>query len=252
LYKGKEAVESIKAEVSDANLHYMIMELKELDSVRKFAQEYISSSLPLHILINNAGIMNTPFEITNNGYEAQFQVNHLGHFLLTHHLLPLIRRSGGGRVVNLSSRAHMRWSGPLDLEGVRTETMDTYDGWRSYGRSKLSNILFSRYLAKRFPLAESGVSFNALHPGLVDTKLLNTGVGSWKSLAIPVSEGCKCSLYVATSPEVDGVSGEYFHDSAIASDPGFVSDEAKSDVEAERLWFASLAMVGLADEDYGV
>mmetsp|Transcript_20601 Transcript_20601/g.22404 ORF Transcript_20601/g.22404 Transcript_20601/m.22404 type:complete len:315 (-) Transcript_20601:3614-4558(-) len=248
--KGSEAVQLISQDVPGARIGFFVLELNSLDSVRSFANDYISSNLPLHLLINNAGIMNTPFEITKDGFEAQFQVNHLGHFLLTHYLLPIIQKSGGGRVVNVSSRAHMRWSGPLRLETVRTETAATYDGWGSYARSKLSNILFSRKLAKKFPLETSGITFNALHPGLVDTKLLNVAPGL-SAQAIPLSEGIKCSVYAATSPEVERVTGKYFHNSAETIDPNFITKEAQSDAYAEQLWTESLRWVGLTDEAYG-
>jgi NAD(P)-dependent dehydrogenase (short-subunit alcohol dehydrogenase family) len=249
--KGVEAVVEVTAEVPAAQMGYLVMELKDLNSVKACANDYIKSNLPLNLLVNNAGIMNTPFEMTSDGFEAQFQVNHLGHFLFTHYLLPRIKQSGGGRVINVSSRAHMRWSGPLDLFGVRTETPATYDGWTSYGRSKLANILFARTLAKKFPFEESKISFNALHPGLVDTKLLNVAAGL-KSQAITVTEGIQCCLHLSTSLEVEGVTGEYFHDSQIAMDGSVVSDVAKSDVEADRLWTASLEFVGLTDAEYGM
>jgi NAD(P)-dependent dehydrogenase (short-subunit alcohol dehydrogenase family) len=260
--KANDAITSIKSTIPDAQIGYMTMELKELSSVRAMAEHYIASSLPLHILINNAGIMNTPFEMTKDGFEAQFQVNHLGHFLLTHYLLPILRETNEKdrkemavgdpcRVINVSSRAHMRWSGPLHLETVRTESASTYDGWGCYGRSKLANILFACKLAKKFPLEQSGITFNALHPGLVDTKLLDVAPGLSNS-AIPLSEGIKCSLFAATSEEVKTVSGSYFHDSAIAKDPNVISKEAKSDELAEDLWKESLHFVGLTDEIYGM
>ena len=194
--------------------------------------------------------MNTPFEMTKDGFEAQFQVNHLSHFLLTHYLLPVIQKSGGGRVINISSRAHMRWGGPLQLDTVRTETKATYDGWRCYGLSKLSNILLARKLAKKFPVESSGITFNALHPGLVDTKLLHVAPGL-SSQAIPLSDGIKCSIFAATAPELDHVTGKYFHDSAIATDPSVISREAQDDRAAEVLWGESLKWTGLTDETYG-
>jgi NAD(P)-dependent dehydrogenase (short-subunit alcohol dehydrogenase family) len=139
------------------------MDLASLNSVRALANAYLSRLLPLHILINNAGIMNTPFNKTVDGIEAQFQVNHLGHFLLTSLLLPRMLESGG-RVITLSSRAHMRHPQLIDFAAVTGETEFTYNGWTAYARSKLSNILFSRALAKRFPLTETNITFNSLHP----------------------------------------------------------------------------------------
>ncbi len=154
-------------------------------------------------------------------------------------------------MVSLSSRAHMRWNGPLNPDTLATTEGERYDGMTVYGRSKLCNIYFSRYLAKKFPYAESKIAFNSLHPGLVDTKLLNTFAGLSAS-AIPVSEGCRCSVHVATAPEIEGVSGEYFHESAVATNPSHISAVAQSDADAETLWHLSLKLVGIRDEDYGV
>lgn len=248
--KGEMAVSEISSAISGANVQYTLMECKSLKSVASCAKLYIEKGLPLHLLINNAGIMNTPFEMTEDGIEAQFQVNHLSHFLFTHYLLPVIIKSGGGRVVNVSSRAHMRWSQPLDMNEVTTTTADSYDGWGAYGRSKLSNILFTRLLAKKFPLGESKVNFFSLHPGLVDTKLLNVSAGL-KAQAIPIEEGIKTCMLAATSPDVANISGEYFHDCAVTHDPRNISSYAQSDEEAMKLWIGSLKLVGLSDLDYG-
>lgn len=249
--KAQEAISSIKADNPDAKVDFIVMELKVMSTVRAFAEEYIRRGLPLHILVNNAGIMNTPFEMTSDGFEAQFQVNHLSHFLLTHLLLPLIKASGGGRVVVLASRAHMRYPRPLDLAAVKNETADTYNSWDAYGRSKLSNILFARSLAQRFPLDTSGIAFNALHPGLVDTKLLSTAE-SLRAHAISVEEGIKTTLHLCTSDEVAKISGRYFQDCALATDESVVTSFAQSDAEAEKLWVASLEMIGIREEEYGV
>lgn len=250
LEKGNEAIDNIKADTPDAQIGVMVMELKELSSVGEFARQYIDSGLPLHLLVNNAGIMNTPFEMTTDGFEAQFQVNHLGHFLLTHHLLPLLQRSGGGRIVNLSSRAHMRWGGRLDLTSVRSETKENYDGWRSYGLSKLCNILFTRSLARRFPPEESAVLTFSLHPGLVDTKLLDTAPGL-SSQAISINDGIKTAIHLSTAPVDTLENGEYYYLCAVARDPSAVSSAAKSMEDAEILWKASLEYVGLTDAEYG-
>lgn len=161
--------------------------------------------------------MATPFEKTVDGFESQFQVNHLSHFLLTHHLLPLLISTKNARVINLSSRAHLRWGQDLDFNDVVTGTENDYDRWLAYGRSKLCNILFSKALAKRFPYASCGVSFNALHPGLVNTGLLSKASlgASTISSAISVEEGIQTTIYLATSDEVQGVSGLYFSDSKV-------------------------------------
>jgi NAD(P)-dependent dehydrogenase (short-subunit alcohol dehydrogenase family) len=238
--KGNEAVHHVKLACPQANISYLTMELASLDSVKNFASAYLALKIPLHLLVNNAGIMNTPYQMTVDGFEAQFQVNHLSHFLLTHQLLPLLKDTGGGRVINLSSRAHMRQSKPLDMNAVKTETPATYDGWGSYGRSKLCNILFARSLAKKFPLKASNVTFNALHPGLVDTGLLKTAPGL-SAQAMPISEGIQTCMFLATN------------DSQIVSaNPGLTSTLANSAEEADKLWLASLQMIGVSDAGYGV
>jgi len=165
------------------------------------------------------GIMATPFEKTVDGFESQFQVNHLAHFLLTHHLLPLLTSTGKARVVNLSSRAHLRWQSEMNMSDIVIVTEDTYDRWLSYGRSKLCNILFTKALAERFPYSSSGVTVNALHPGLVNTNLLqNAALGaSTIAGAIPVEEGIRSIIFLATAADVEGLSGQYYFDCQVRS-----------------------------------
>jgi NAD(P)-dependent dehydrogenase (short-subunit alcohol dehydrogenase family) len=249
--KGEEAVKSILEEVPTAKVQHLNMELKDLSTVRICAQEYLVSGLPLHVLVNNAGIMNTPYEMTVDGFEAQFQVNHLGHFLFAHFLLPRIRESSihqPGRIINLSSRAHLRWSGPLVLTTVKTETPETYDGWTAYGRSKLSNILFTRALAQR--TEGENIRTYSLHPGLVDTGLLQVVPGLNKQ-AIPITEGIQTTLYLITTPENELVNGEYYYEKQIMTESNQISSAAKSLSDAEILWQNSLEYVGLTEEEYG-
>lgn len=257
--KAQEAIDTIRREVPNAKISVLPMELKDLSSVTSFAQAYLASGKPLNLLINNAGIMTTPFEITKDGFEAQFQVNHLGHFLLTHHLLPLLRTSANdtsspSRVINLSSRAHLRWSGSLTgdtLDIVRSVTQETYDGWKFYGLSKLANILFTRSLTSYFPPSESNhVLFFSLHPGLVDTNLLSV-VPDLAKHAIPIDDGIKTTLFLATADPAELVNGAYYFECALAQGPSAISNEAQSTEDAEALWQKSLTYVGLAPEQYG-
>jgi len=197
--------------------------------------------------------MATPFAKTIDGFESQFQVNHLAHFLLTHHLFPLLRCAGKSRVINVSSRAHLRWQEPLDVNNVVNVTEESYDRWQAYARSKLSNILFSNALSAKFPYSESGITFNSLHPGLVNTNLLqNAGLGaSTVATAISVEDGIKCILYLATSEEVEGVSGVYFADckQVRGSD---ISTWAQSKAEADKLWEASMRFCHISEGSFGV
>jgi NAD(P)-dependent dehydrogenase (short-subunit alcohol dehydrogenase family) len=212
--KGNRAIEEIKSKFPDAMVDYLTMELTDLSTVQSFANNYRlkSEGKRLDLFVANAGIMNTPYFMTKDGFESQWQVNHLAHMLLLHNLLPqlLVPSDKLSRVVILSSRAHMRVVAPPDYLGTKTELASTYDGWGSYGRSKLANALTSRVLAKRFPVEANGVMFNSVHPGLVDTKLLNVAPGL-SSQAISVEDGVRGTIFLATSPEIEGVSGVYWH-----------------------------------------
>jgi NAD(P)-dependent dehydrogenase (short-subunit alcohol dehydrogenase family) len=230
------------------------MDLVDLSTVRTFASQYLSRGNKLDLLVNNAGIMNTPFRKTVDGFEEQFQVNHLSHFLLTHLLFPALQAADSARVVNLASRAHLRWNQPLDFADITNATADTYDGWKAYGRSKTCNILFARALAAHFPLSADGkgIAFNSLHPGLVNTGLLVAANLSQSTIAgaISIEEGIETTLYLSTSEEVRGVSGEYFASCKVVRGSE-VSQWAQSAEEAERLFEASLQMCGIATGGYG-
>lgn len=253
--KGEEAVSHIRSQTAGVgSADYLVMDLTDLSSVGAFAAQYKARNIPLHLLINNAGIMNTPFKNTVNGIEEQFQVNHLSHFLLTHLLFSALRMASNARVVCLSSRAHLRWGQPLDMNAVTNATADKYDGWQSYGRSKTCNILFVRSLAAMCPITADGpcITFNALHPGLVNTGLLvkgNLGKSTIAS-ALPVEEGVKTTLYLATADEVNGVTGQYFSECRVVQGSE-VSKWAQSDSEAQKLFDASMAMCGLQDGTFG-
>jgi len=172
--KGEAAVTEIKNFSKSDSVEYLPLDLADFKSVRAFANAFLQKHIPLDVLINNAGIMAVPLEKTVDGYESQFQVNHLSHFLLTHLLLDSLRSSAPSRIINVSSKAHLRWQSPIDYDVLKNESPKTYDAWKAYGRSKLANILFTYELNKRLRQISSyqGVSVNTLHPGLVDTQLL--------------------------------------------------------------------------------
>jgi NAD(P)-dependent dehydrogenase (short-subunit alcohol dehydrogenase family) len=250
--KGREAVDTLS---QYGTVEFLTMDLADLSTVYAFAKAYQEPVIDL--LVNNAGIMNTPYAITVDGFEAQYQVNHLGHFLLTRLLFNKLRAAGGtARVVTLSSRAHMRHTQSIDYDNIRSVTPDNYDGWMAYGRSKLSNILFSKALAKRFPLESCGVAFFSVHPGLVDTGLLVKG--SWTSpSAMPVESGVACTIYVSTSPEVNGQSGEYYHNEVTeffrgtAETPDRITQVALNEQEADTCFDRSMEMLGLNGVTFG-
>jgi len=255
--KGKEAIDAIKQAHPDAVVDYAIMDNAVLSSVKSFASSFDAPKLDL--VVCNAGIMNTPFAISSDGYEMQYQVNHLAHFLLTHLLLPKLRASGNARVIFISSRAHMRHPQSIDYHGLmnKTEVQAQFQGWTAYGRSKLSNILTAKALAARLPVATSGVTFFSLHPGLVDTNLLAAG-GGGAFQGMDVDDGIKCTLWLATADGLEGKSGSYFHNEvSYFIDPeaqgrgDLMAPIARDSGEATACWTHSLAMLQIAEEAFG-
>jgi NAD(P)-dependent dehydrogenase (short-subunit alcohol dehydrogenase family) len=194
------------------------------------------------VLINNAGAMFPTYRETVDGIERTVAVNHLAPFLLTNMLLDLLVASAPARIVTVSSGAHRREQ--LDFDDLNMER--GYDVWAAYGRSKLMNVLFTRELARR--LDGTGVTANALSPGLVHTEFgVKDGMGPEQqelmNRGAPPEEGARTSVYLATSPEVAGVSGGYFSSSAPAEE----SEAAHDDAAARRLWEISEELVGLSD-----
>ena len=197
-----------------------------LDDVRRAV-----SRLPgdLDVLINNAGVYLQQRTTTADGYETTFQVNHLAPFLLTHLLLPSL--AAGARIVNVSSQVH--GSGELawdDLMGERH-----FSGYAAYAQSKLANLLFTRALARR----QEKVTVNALHPGVIGTKLLRGGFGGMRGGSL--SRGAETPVYLAIAPEVAGVSGRYFVDRRETQPAARALDDAA----AQRLWDLSERLVNL-------
>jgi NAD(P)-dependent dehydrogenase (short-subunit alcohol dehydrogenase family) len=177
----------------------------------------------LDVLINNAGVYEHQRRLTADGLELTMAVNHFAPFLLTHHLLGALSRAPRGRIVTVSSTAHQ--SGRLDLDDLTFARR--YDGYAAYAASKLANVLFTVELAKR--LEDSAVTANCLHPGVIATKLLRSGFGMGGA---PVEQGARTSVYLATSPEIESVSGRYYVDCR----PATPSRTARDEALAARLW----------------
>jgi NAD(P)-dependent dehydrogenase (short-subunit alcohol dehydrogenase family) len=244
--KGAAAVEEARRWApGNASVRFLQADFASLRQVRDLAAEVVASVPRLDVLINNAGCGNISRSETADGYETTFAVNHLAPFLLTNLLLDKLLESAPARIVNVASRAHRNQEMDFDdLMSVRN-----YRVMRTYGRSKLANILFTRTAAKR--LAGSNVTANSLHPGLIAT-----GIGqthplarlAWKLIVvirggISVADGAKTSLYLATSQEVEGLSGGYY----VKCRPAQLQTraEAVSDAVGERLWKVSEELVGL-------
>nr|TKS01010.1 hypothetical protein D5086_0000174930 [Populus alba] len=246
---GRKVKEEILKEFPTAKIDVMHLDLISMESVRKFASEFISLGLPLNLLVNNAGIMAAPFMLSQDNIEMQFATNHVGHFLLTDLVLDTMKKTAlesdrEGRIVILSSEAHrFTYS-----EGIRFDKINDESGYNSiwaYGQSKLANVLHANELTRR--LKEEGVNItaNSLHPGAIMTNLLrfhsviNSVVTMVGRFALKnVQQGAATTCYVALHPQVKGVSGEYFMDSNLSK----ASSLAKDAELAKKLWDFSLSL----------
>lgn len=250
--KGNRAIAELLEDAPEQSTgESLLLDLGSLKSVRTAAETFLSSERALSVCVLNAGIMALPWHRTEDGYEQQWQVNVLGHFLLCRLLLPAMGNAEGptGRVLHLSSRAHLRHPQAIDYEDLKQEHLsdENFDRWIAYGRSKLANILFSNELARRLKESGSAVTSNALHPGLVATNLL-TNAGGNLGRGVPVEDGAKTSLYLATSPDVEGQSGGYYSDSKLVMPGSARSEISSSDKAARALWTHVCQDLGLSEE----
>lgn len=220
----------------------IIANLASLDQVRHLAEEFLSRYDHLDVLINNAGAIFMQREESEDGYEKTFAVNHLSHFLLTNLLLDRIKASAPARIINVSSGAHV--GARLDFSDLQSE--DGYSNFKAYARSKLANIYFTFSLDKR--LNGDGVTVNTMHPGFVATNFGRSNGGIYNFIfkltqifAKSPEEGAETIIYLASSPEVAGVSGKYFVDCK----PKRASDAAYDEEAAKKLWQRSLELTGL-------
>ncbi len=244
--KGEAARKDVVARsgVSDDRVTLMVADLASLDSVRQLAADFLAKNQKLHVLINNAGLILGDRVQTKDGFETTFEVDYLSHFLLTNLLLGAIKAAAPSRIINVSSMAHLR--GHIDFEDLQEEK--NFGAMRSYSQSKLAQVLFTHELAKR--LAGTGVTVNSLHPGVVATNWGRHSVGAMSlgiRLASPfmtsAKKGAETSIYLASSPDVSGVSGKYFSKKQEEKS----SDESNDEAVALSLWNVSLALAGLPE-----
>jgi NAD(P)-dependent dehydrogenase (short-subunit alcohol dehydrogenase family) len=238
--RGEETVAEIAATAGNRDVLLLLADLSVQAEVRRVAADFLATDRPLHVLINNAGVVNLRRSVTVDGIEATFAVNHLAYFLLTDLLLERLRRSAPARIINVASDAHK--FGGLDFADLNNERR--YRAMRVYGQSKLANILFTTDLARR--LAGSGVTANSVHPGAVATGLGKNN-GAWARGVIRLlrpffrtpGDGAATSIYLASSPAVAAVSGKYF-----ANCREHRPSRAARDADAaRRLWDVSAEMV---------
>ncbi|MGB8875758.1 MAG: oxidoreductase, partial [Solirubrobacteraceae bacterium] len=256
--KGDQAAASIRGSVPDAALEVASLDLADLSSVRAFAEGYVGAGSQLDLLINNAGIMAAPRQLTKDGFESQFGTNHLGHFALTGLLLPALLKAPAPRVVTVSSALHRRGTMRFDdLQGERK-----YDRWVAYGQSKLANLMFCFELQRRATEADgrAGAPFLSLaaHPGYASTNLQFAAtdrsyekVFGWignRLIAQSADMGALPTLYAATVPDLPG--GTFVGPGGRAEQRGYpkvvtAARKAYEEQDWRRLWEVSEQLTGV-------
>jgi NAD(P)-dependent dehydrogenase (short-subunit alcohol dehydrogenase family) len=235
--KGERMQQELKEIAGTGRPDLIIADYARQNQVRRMAADIDSRYSRLDVLINNAGTYQKTRHLTKDGIEMTFAVNYLGTFLLTHLLLPLLRKSPGARIVTVASSAH------LDLNRISWENLPgerEYDSWGAYSLSKFADVTFTYVLARR--LEGTGVTANCLHPGVVDTKLSHAAAPGYPT--ITPEEGAKTSIFLARSPTVAGVSGRYFEDlRPVRSSPLSYNRSVQ-----ERLWTIAEELTGISGE----
>lgn len=246
--KADNAVKKLRAETGSYEIDSLVADLSSQSQVRKLADEFKRENDRLDILINNAGAIYLRRSLSPDGIEMTLAVNHLAPFLLANLLLDLLIKTAPSRIINVASNSHEG----QEINFSDLESRNGYSFMRVYGRSKLANVLFTYELSRR--LAGKGVTVNALHPGLVGTNMgANNGwlvklfLPLFRLVSLSPEEGAATSIYLASSPDVEGISGKYFYQKqAVASSP-YSYDEEK----ARKLWEVSANMTGLSSGQLG-
>lgn len=245
-----ESKEMILKMNPNARIDYLQLDLSSTKSVRSFVQQFLALNIPLNILINNAGVMFCPFQLTEDGTESQFATNHIGHFLLTNLLVDKMKSSAKdsgieGRIVNLSSVAHT-YTYPEGIAFDSINDPDKYSEKKAYGQSKLANLLHSNALSRKLEEEGVNITVNSVHPGLVTTNLFrHSGLGMsvfkamsfflWKN----IPQGAATTCYIALHPNLKGVTGKYFADCNITTPSKFATDKSLAD----KLWDFSIKFI---------
>lgn len=245
--KGNNALETIKEETPNADIQVMLVDLSDLESVKKFADNFKKKFDKLDLLINNAGVMNPPYTKTKDGFELQFGTNHLGHFALTGHLIELIKKTRNSRIVNVASTAHK--IGKLNFDDLNWETRK-YKKMQSYADSKLANLYFTKELQRRLDKESSDVIVASAHPGASSTGVARHSL-IFRILSLFVQDskmGSLPTLYAAVDPEIQG--DDYIGPGGLGEFGGYpkkvepAANATKDDV-ATRLWDVSEKMTGV-------
>ena len=246
--KAKAVQEDINALTGLNNCDLFICDFSSHTSIKKFAKEFRMKYNQIDVLINNAGAIIGERETNDEDLEMMFATNHLGYFLITHYLLDLLKASESARIVNVASLAHrftgMRWN---DLQAE-----NFFNSWLQYGHTKLMNILFNKELAYQLK-KNTNITSNCLHPGNINSNfgrsgssILKFAMNTFGFVLTSPEKGAETSIYLATSPEVQGKTGLYWY----RKNPTIPSMEAISSENARRLWAISLKLTGI--KEFGV
>lgn len=253
--KARAALTQLQAEIPGAPAEIMELDLASLASVRRFAEAFKAKYGRLDVLVNNAGIMMTPYDTTEDGFERQFGTNHLGHFALTGHLIDLLLETPGARVVNVSSTGHR--FGTMDFDNLLYEGGAGYSPLGAYGRSKLANLLFTYELQRRFEAMGAEAIAVAAHPGIAETNLAahiqdrwylrwSRPLTSW--MLQSAAMGALPSIRAAVDPDVSG--GQFYGPGGPRESRGYPvvvesSEAAHDEPDARRLWQVSEELTGV-------
>jgi NAD(P)-dependent dehydrogenase (short-subunit alcohol dehydrogenase family) len=249
--KGEAARKEIIDRSANKDAEVVALDLASVASIRACATDLLDRFDHLDVLVNNAGGTLSRRRVTDDGFEMTFGVNHLGHFLLTNLLLERIEKSAPARIITVASGAHLAARRGLDFDDLQCER-SRYRGFQVYCRSKLANVLFANELARR--LDGTGVTSNSMHPGYVHTNFAregDTGAFGWVShwfgrpFSISPEKGADTIVYLASSPDVEGVTGQYFYKRALAR----MSNQAEDPEAQRRLWEVSEQLVGLTPSE---
>ena len=229
--------------ISGKRPKFFIANLASLKNIKESALEFISLDIPLHVLLNNAGLINNNRKETVEGFEEVFSINHLAYFYLTHLLLEKLKEGTPSRIINVSSGAHAFVKG-FNFDDVNS--LKEYKPFKVYGYSKLANILFTKKLSQ--VLENENIIVNCLHPGVVGTGFgQNNGIFSKilfnlsKPFMRSSEKGAETSIYLCSSPDVSDVSGQYFYNCKIAKTTSWANNQE----DADRLWDLSKELTGI-------
>lgn len=243
--RGETARRDISAQSGNESIDLLVGDLASQRSTRELATEIQEKYQRLDVLVNNAGQLISHRSVTEDGIEATFALNHLGYFLLTNLLIDLLKASAPSRIVNVASSAHRM--GTIDFDDLQYET--GYGGYKAYSRSKLANVMFTYELARR--LEGTGVTVNCMHPGTVRTNLFKGASGPvafclnmLKPLMRSLRKGAETVVYLASSPDVEGVTGQYFVNNRTRRSSRSSYDTAV----AQQLWQVSAELTGMTSD----